>query len=57
MNIKLDENVHGDVREALLDQGHTVRTAMEQGLAGTLDLTGRLWIVEDYRARDWTPES
>ena len=118
MNIKLDENVHGDVRGALLDQGHTVRTAMEQGLAGrpdaevatavqeegfclvtfdldfsdvrhyppttfaglivlrlrrptarrqitrlteffasTPDLVGRLWIVEDYRARDWTPES
>ncbi|MFQ5720703.1 MAG: DUF5615 family PIN-like protein [Acidobacteriota bacterium] len=116
MNIKLDENVHRDVRAALLAQGHTVRTAMEQDLAGhpdteiaaaiqdegfclvtfdldfsdvrryppatfaglivlrlrrptarrqvtrlteffagLPDLTGRLWIVEDHRARDWTP--
>jgi predicted nuclease of predicted toxin-antitoxin system len=116
VKIKLDENVHGDVRNALVTQGHDVRTAHEEGLAGrpdadvaaavkgeirclvTFDLdfadprrfppagfaglvvlrlriptarlqvervrrffdempevVGKLWILEEARARDWTP--
>ena len=116
MNIKLDENVHGDVAAALTAQGHDVAPVRDQGLAGrpdadiaravraedrcpvtsdldfddprhypsphfaglvvlrlgapttrnqiacltrffagTTDIAGRLWILEDTRARDWTP--
>ena len=116
MNIKLDENVHGDAREALATWGHDVATAHDEALAGhpdkdvaaaakaerrclvTFDLgfadprryppadyaglvvlrlraptsktqirriggffaaqpeiEGTLWIVDETRARDWTP--
>lgn len=115
MRIKLDENIHGDARDALAEWGHDVVTAREEGLAGhpdddvaavvkaegrclvTFDLdfadprrfppvqyagivvlrlrtptsklqvrrivsffaaqsevAGRLWIVDETRARDWT---
>lgn len=117
MKIKLDENVHGDVRDALAGWGHDTATVHEQGLAGrsdsdialavkseqrclvTFDLgfanprrfppaeyvgivvlrlhaptsrlqvrrlvsffttqaesvVGKLWILDETRARDWTP--
>lgn len=117
MKIKLDENVHGDVRDALVDLGHDATTAREEGLGGrpdidlaetarserrclvTFDLdfadprrfppaehfgivvlrlrtptarlqvrrlvgflaaeardpVGKLWILDETRARDWTP--
>ena len=115
MRIKLDENVHGDARDALAGWGHDVTTAREEGLAGHPDIdiaatvraerrclvtfdvdfadprrfppaefvglvvlrlraptskvqvrrivsffasqsevAGRLWIVDETRARDWT---
>ena len=115
MRIKLDENVHGDARDALAGWGHDVTTVREEGFAGrpdadvaaavkaegrclvTFDLdfadprihppavyagivvlrlrvptsklqvrrlvsfftaqsevAGRLWIVDETRARDWT---
>lgn len=115
MRIKLDENVHGDARDALAGWGHDVATVHEERLAGrpdadvaaavkaegrclvTFDLdfadprkfppaefaglvvlrlrvptsklqvrrivsffatqsevAGRLWIVDETRARDWT---
>lgn len=115
MRIKLDENIHGDAREALAGWGHDVATVYEERLAGhpdvdiaaaakaegrclvTFDLdfadprkfppaefaglvvlrlrvptsklqarrivsffaaqsevAGRLWILDDTRARDWT---
>lgn len=115
MRIKLDENVHGDARDALTGWGHDVATVHEERLAGhpdadvaaavkaegrclvTFDLdfadprkfppvefagivvlrlrvptsklqvrrivgffaaqpdvTGRLWIVDETRARDWS---
>lgn len=37
MKIKLDENVHGDVAEALRTQGHDVATVHDEGLAGRHD--------------------
>jgi len=37
VNIKLDENVHGDVAAALTAQGHDVATVRDQGLAGRPD--------------------
>ena len=116
MKIKLDENVHGDVAEALRAPGHDVATVHDEGLAGhpdsdiaravqvegrclitsdldfadprrypptqfpgivvlrlgspttrnqiacltrffaeTTAIAGHLWILEDDRARDWTP--
>lgn len=117
MKIKLDENVHGDVQEALTRRGHDATTVHEEGLRGrpdddvaaavraeerclvTFDLDfadprrfppgsyhgilvlrlriptsdlqmrtvsdffethservpGRLWILDETRARDWTP--
>ncbi len=117
MKIKLDENIHGDVREALMGWGHDVTTVHQEELAGrpdtdvaaavrvegrclaTLDLDfanprryppaeyagivalrlrtptsklqvrrlvsffttqtagmpGKLWILDETRARDWTP--
>lgn len=77
MKIKLDENVHGDVQEALASWGHDVTTVHDESLAGRPDaalaeairaesrclvsffgaapeLPGRLWIVDEVRARDWT---
>jgi predicted nuclease of predicted toxin-antitoxin system len=115
LKIKLDENVHGDARDALGAWGHDVSTVHDEGLAGhpdsniaaalkaesrclvTFDLdfadprkfppqefpglivlrlraptsrlqirrivsffaaqteiAGRLWIVDETRARDWT---
>ena len=115
MKIKLDENVHGDTKEALAGWGHDVTTVHDEALAGhpdielaaavraerrclvTFDLDfadarrypppeyagivvlrlrvptskiqvrrlasffaskpiveGRLWIVDEARARDWT---
>lgn len=115
MKIKLDENVHGDAREALARRGHDVATVHDEELAGhsdvdlaaairlerrclvTFDLgfadarryppgeyagiivlrlrvpssrmqvrrlagffgsdpvvEGRLWVVDETRARDWT---
>jgi predicted nuclease of predicted toxin-antitoxin system len=116
VKIKLDENIHRDVLEALASLGHDVATVSQQGLAGRADadianavqtetrclvtsdldfadprryppqqftglvvlrlsrptirnqvtcltrffadnpeVSGHLWIVEDTRARDWTP--
>ena len=117
MKIKLDENIHGDVRDALAGWGHDATTVHEEGLAGrpdadvaaavkaeerclvTFDLdfanprhyppgeyagivvlrlhtptsklqirrlvsfftaqaesvAGKLWILDETRARDWTP--
>lgn len=115
MKIKLDENVHGDVQEALASWGHDVTTVHDESLAGRPDtalaeairgegrclvtfdldfadarkypprdhagivvlrlrvpssrtqlrrlvsffgaapeLPGRLWILDEVRARDWT---
>ena len=115
MNIKLDENVHGDAKDALAGWGHDVATVHDEGLAGhpdidhagavrserrclvtfdldfgdtrryppreyagivvlrlrvptsktqarrlvsffasNPDLEGRLWIVDEIRARDWS---
>jgi hypothetical protein len=34
VRIKLDENVHGDAREALAGWGHDVTTVYEERLAG-----------------------
>jgi predicted nuclease of predicted toxin-antitoxin system len=117
VKLKLDENVHVDVRRALAEQGYDVATVREEGLRGhpdvdvltaageearclvTLDLdfanpihypppqhhgvvvlrlrtptyalqvkrllsffetqsealAGKLWILDETRARDWTP--
>lgn len=117
MRIKLDENIHGDVRDALAGWGHDTTTVHEEELAGrpdvdvaaavkaeerclvTFDLdfanprryppadyagivvlrlhtptsklqirrlvsfftaqaesvAGKLWILDETRARDWTP--
>jgi predicted nuclease of predicted toxin-antitoxin system len=116
VKIKLDENVHGDVKQALVSRGLDVLTAHDQALAGRPDadvaaavkserrclvtfdlgfadtrrvsprdfsgivvlrlriptsslqvrrlasffgseaeLEGHLWIVDEVRARDWTP--
>jgi len=117
VKIKLDENIHGDVRDALVRWGHDTTTVREEGLAGhpdidvaaavkaeerclvTFDLdfadprhyppaeyagivvlrlraptfklqirrlvsfftaqeddvTGKLWILDETRTRDWTP--
>ena len=33
MRIKLDENIHGDARDALAGWGHDVTTVHEEGLA------------------------
>ncbi|MBI3449253.1 MAG: DUF5615 family PIN-like protein [Acidobacteria bacterium] len=116
MKIKLDENVHGDVADALTARGHDVTTARGEGLGGRADsevasavrsegrclvtfdldfadprafppeklyglvalrlrhptgrrqvdriveffdekpdLGGQLWILEEDRARNWTP--
>lgn len=116
MKIKLDENIHRDVVEALQAEGHDALTVPDQGLAGCADakvadavkserrclvtfdldfadprrfppgefaglivlrlrntssarqvdrvrkffaeqpeVRGQLWIVEESRARDWTP--
>jgi predicted nuclease of predicted toxin-antitoxin system len=38
VRIKLDENVHGDVREALAGWGHDVATVYEERLAGHPDI-------------------
>jgi hypothetical protein len=67
VRIKLDENVHRDVVEALRAAGRLVvlrlrntasarqidriRTFLAEEPVGR----GRLWIVEETRARDWTP--
>jgi predicted nuclease of predicted toxin-antitoxin system len=37
VRIKLDENVHGDVRDALAARGHDVRTAHDERLGGRPD--------------------
>jgi len=117
VKIKLDENIHGDVQDALARWGHDAATVHEEGLAGrsdaevaaavkaeerclvTFDLdfanprhfppaeyagivvlrlhtptstlqirrlvsffaaepegvVGKLWILDETRARDWTP--
>ena len=116
MRLKLDENIHGDVRDALTQRGHDVATVHEERLGGhpdedvagaardedrclvTFDLDladpriyppgdyagiivlrlrvptarmqvaciarfleaspevkGKLWILDETRARDWTP--
>jgi predicted nuclease of predicted toxin-antitoxin system len=117
VKIKLDENMHGDVRDALAGWGHDVTTLHDEGLAGrpdaevavavkaeerclvTFDLdfanprlfppaeyfgivvlrlrtptsklqvrrlvsflstqaehvAGKLWVLDETRARDWTP--
>jgi len=38
VRIKLDENVHGDARDALAGWGHDVTTAREEGLTGHADV-------------------
>ncbi len=38
MNIKLDENVHGDVAATLTSLGHNVATDRDQSLAETTDI-------------------
>ena len=37
MKIKLDENIHGDVRDALAGWGHDASTVHDEGLAGQPD--------------------
>jgi len=37
VKIKLDENIHGDVRDALARWGHDATTVHEEGLAGRPD--------------------
>ena len=37
MKIKLDENIHGDVRDALAGWGHDASTGHDEGLAGHPD--------------------
>ena len=116
MRLKLDENVHGDVSEALAAEGHDAATVHAEGLSGHPDpdvaeaardegrclvsfdldfadprtyppgnfaglivlrlrlptarsqidcisrflagdpeVVGKLWILDEVRARDWTP--
>jgi predicted nuclease of predicted toxin-antitoxin system len=117
VKIKLDENVHGDVRDSLAGWGHDASTVHDEGLAGSPDadvaaavkaeerclvtfdldfanprryppaeyagivvlrlhaptarlqvrrlvsffstqaesIAGKLWILDETRARDWTP--